>query len=87
LPTKLVRKGHKNEQERLPSGTSINTYAREIQTFFKWMAKEAIIPADPLAAVRIPRKPKTLPKIYSEQGLVLLACGFLEKLNMTKGMR
>ena len=70
LPTKPVWKGLKNEQTRLLSGTSINTYARETQTFFKWLAEEKIIPADPLAAVRIPRKPKTLPKIYSEQDLV-----------------
>jgi site-specific recombinase XerD len=70
LPTRPVWKGLKNEQVRLLSGTSINTYAREAQTFFKWMAEEKIIPADPLAAVRIPRKPKTLPKIYSEQDLV-----------------
>jgi site-specific recombinase XerD len=34
------------------------------------MADEKIIPTDPIAAVRIPRKPKTLPKIYSEQDLV-----------------
>ena len=70
LPTKPVWKGLKNEQARLLSGTSINTYAREVQTFFKWLADEKIIPTDPLAAVRIPRKPKTLPKIYSEQDLV-----------------
>ena len=70
LPTKPVWKGLKNEQARLLSGTSVNTYARAIKTFFKWMADEKIIPADPIAAVRIPRKPKTLPKIYSEQDLI-----------------
>ena len=70
LPTKPVWKGLKNEQARLLSGTSINTYAREVQTFFNWMADEKIIPTDPLAAVRIPRKPKTLPKIYTEQDLI-----------------
>ena len=70
LPTKPVWKGLKNEQARLLSGTSVNTYAGAIKTFFKWMADEKIIPTDPIAAVRIPRKPKTLPKIYSEQDLV-----------------
>jgi site-specific recombinase XerD len=70
LPTKPVWKGLKNEQARLLSGTSVNTYAREVQTFFKWLADEKIIPTDPMAAVRIPRKPKTLPKIYSEQDLI-----------------
>ena len=70
LPTKPVWKELKNEQARLLSGTSVNTYAGAIKTFFKWMADEKIIPTDPIAAVRIPRKPKTLPKIYSEQDLV-----------------
>ena len=69
LPTKPVWKGLKNEQARLLSGTSVNTYAVAIKTFFKWMADEKIIPADPIAAVRIPKKPKTLPKIYSELDL------------------
>ena len=56
LPTKPVWKGLKNEQARLLSGTSVNTYAVAIMTFFKWMADEKIIPANPLAAVRVPKK-------------------------------
>jgi site-specific recombinase XerD len=70
LRTRHPWRGLKTEQARLLSGTTINTYARAIKTFFKWMADEKIIPTDPIAAVRIPRKPKTLPKIYSEQDLV-----------------
>ena len=53
LPTTPVWKGHQNEQLRVLSGTSVNTYARAVKTFFKWMADEKIIPADPIAAVKI----------------------------------
>ena len=34
------------------------------------MFDEKIIPSDPIAGVRIPQKPKTLPKIYTEADLL-----------------
>ena len=60
LPTKPVWKGLKNEQARLLSGTSINTYAREVQTFFKWMADEKIIPSRPSCRGEDPQETKNL---------------------------
>lgn len=69
LRDRPVWRGLKNEQARHLSGTSINTYARAIKAFFIWLNVEAIIPSNPLAAVLAPRKPKTLPKVYSEKDL------------------
>ena len=54
------------EQQGKLSGTSINSYARAVKTFFKWLNAEGIITGDPLEAVPAPRKPKTLPKVFSE---------------------
>ena len=62
-------RGLKNEQARRLSGTSINTYARAVKAFFNWLNAEGIIADNPLAAVPAPRKPKTLPKVYSEKDL------------------
>jgi site-specific recombinase XerD len=61
--------GLKTEQARHLSGTSINTYARTVKAFFNWLKAEGIIADNPLAAVPAPRKPKTLPKVYSEKDL------------------
>jgi site-specific recombinase XerD len=62
-------RGLKTEQARHLSGTSINTYARAVKAFFNWLKAEGIIADNPLAAVPAPRKPKTLPKVYSEKEL------------------
>jgi integrase/recombinase XerC len=62
-------RGLKKEQARHLSGTSINTYARAVKASFNWLKAEGIIADNPLAAVRVPRKPKTLPKVYSEKDL------------------
>ncbi len=51
------------------SGTSINTYARAIKTFYSWITEQGLISANPLAPVKIPKKPKTLPKVYTEPEL------------------
>jgi integrase/recombinase XerD len=59
----------KTEKPRRLSGTSINTYARSVKTFFHWLNTEGIITNNPLTAVPAPRKPKTLPKVYSEKDL------------------
>ena len=58
--------GPENEKQRRLSGTSINTYTRAVKTFFNWLIAEGIITENPLAAVPAPRKPKTLPKVFSE---------------------
>ena len=59
LPNHRIREGFNNEQPWPISGTTINTYARAVQTFFSWLASEEIIPANPIARVKIPKKPKT----------------------------
>jgi site-specific recombinase XerD len=69
LRDRTVWRGLNNEQARHLSGTSINTYARAIKTFFNWLNVEGIIDNNPLAAVSIPRKPKTLPKVFSEKDM------------------
>jgi site-specific recombinase XerD len=69
LRDRPVWRGLNNEQAHRLSGTSINTYARAIKAFFIWLHAEAIIPSNPLATVPAPRKPKTLPKVYSEKDL------------------
>jgi integrase/recombinase XerC len=61
--------GLKGEKGRRLSGTSQNTYARAVKAFFDWLKAEDIITNNPLAAVPAPRKPKTMPKIYSENEL------------------
>ena len=61
--------GLKGEKGRLLSGTSQNTYARAVKAFFGWSKAEGIIANNPLAAVPAPRKPKTVPKVYSENEL------------------
>jgi site-specific recombinase XerD len=63
-------RGLKTEQARHLSGTSINTYARAVKAFFNWLKAEDIIADNPLASVTIPRKPKTLPKVYSEKDMI-----------------
>jgi site-specific recombinase XerD len=61
--------GLKGEKGHRLSGTSQNTYARAVKAFFGWLKAEDIITNNPLAAVPAPRKPKTMPKIYSENEL------------------
>jgi site-specific recombinase XerD len=62
-------RGLKTEQARHLSGTTINTYARALKAFFNWLKAEGIITDNPLASVPAPRKPRPLPKVYSERDL------------------
>jgi site-specific recombinase XerD len=61
--------GKKGEIGRLLSGTTQNTYGRAVKAFFSWLKAEGIIANNPLAVVAAPRKPKTVPKVYSEKEL------------------
>ncbi len=67
-----VRNHPTHEQEHKVGLTSINTYARAIKSFWSWLEEEGIIAANPLASVKTPKKPKTIPKIYTEQELKAL---------------
>jgi integrase/recombinase XerD len=51
------------------SGTAVNTYARGVKAFFSWLKAEGIIAVNPLASEPAPKKPRTLPKVYSESEL------------------
>lgn len=61
--------GKKGQIGQKLSGTSQNTYARAIKAFFSWAKAEDIIAKNLLLEVAPPRKPKMLPKVYSENEL------------------
>lgn len=54
------------EKERKLSGNTINTYSRAIKAFWNWLKQRGIIAENPLESVPNPKKPKTIPKVYSE---------------------
>jgi site-specific recombinase XerD len=49
------------------SATTVNTYVRAIKGFWSWFEQEGIIKTNPLAAVRAPKLPKRLPKVFNEE--------------------
>ncbi len=51
------------------SRNSVSNYVRGVKSFYSWLAREKIIDENPLAAVPVPKLPKLLPKIYSEEEL------------------
>jgi len=67
-----VRNHPAHGQEHKVGPTSINTYARAIKSFWSWLEEEGIITANPLVSVKTPKKPRTIPKIYTEQELKAL---------------
>jgi len=56
----------KQSQNKL-TGTSINTYARAIKSFWAWLKQAGLIEANPLAAVAAPKIPKTISVVYSDE--------------------
>jgi len=66
LRDKHAYAGLSAQKERKISSTSINTYARAIKSFWGWLEREGLIKENPLALVQSPKKPRTIPKIYSE---------------------
>lgn len=69
LRQRPLQHGFKKGNLRPLSGTSINTYARGIKAFFSFLKSENIITVNPLATEPAPKKPKTIPKVYSESDL------------------
>jgi site-specific recombinase XerD len=69
LKDRPLWEGKKGQASQTLSATSINTYTRAVKAFFSWAASEGIIANNPLAEVPAYRKPKTLPKIYTEDEL------------------
>ena len=69
LKQKPVVTGKKEQSGKKLSGTSINTYVRAIKSFWNWMLANNIIKTNPLNEVAIPKKPKKLPKIISDDEL------------------
>jgi len=64
-----IRRGPTQEKEHKLSPTSVNTYARAIKSFWSWLEQEGLIKQNSLALVQAPKKPKTIPQVYSEEEL------------------
>jgi site-specific recombinase XerD len=47
----------------------VNTYARGVKAFFRWLKTEGIITVDPLSSEAAPKKPRTIPRVYSDSEL------------------
>jgi site-specific recombinase XerD len=62
-------RGYQSGNPRKLSGTSVNTYARAVKAFFSYLVEDKIITVNPLALEPAPKKPKTIPKVYSESEL------------------
>jgi site-specific recombinase XerD len=58
-----------NRRKRTLSPTSINTYVRAIRAFWGWLEREGTISTNPFSSVKPPKKPRLLPRIYSEEQL------------------
>jgi len=59
-------------QKRALSPETIATYVRSIKNFFAFLAREKIIPANLIAAVRVPRTPERIMPILTEAEIVSL---------------
>ena len=66
LRTRPLWQGLRIEKQRNLSPATINTYARTIKTFFKWLQKENYIAVNPLASVPTPPVGQRVSKAYSE---------------------
>ena len=53
-------------QKRALSPETIATYVRSIKNFFAFLAREKIIPTNPIATVRVPRTPERVMPILTE---------------------
>jgi site-specific recombinase XerD len=73
LHERPAKTGHKRGKTHLLSGTTINSYARNVKAFFSWLNKQGIIDINPLATVSPPRKPKTIPKVFREGELITIS--------------
>lgn len=73
LRNRRARQSSGKESARNLSGTTVNTYARVVKTFFAWLSEEKLITENPLAAIPAPRKPKTIPKVYRESELMTVS--------------
>jgi len=69
--------GQVQEQDgKLLSQTSVNSYVRGIKQFWSWLKAQDIVAENPLAAVKAPKLPQRLPKTLSpeEVASVVKAC-------------
>ena len=66
LRTRPVWQGLKTEQQRNLSNATINTYARTVKTFFRWLKNESFIAENPLESVQTPPIGERMSKAYSE---------------------
>ncbi|MCK9357596.1 MAG: tyrosine-type recombinase/integrase [Dehalococcoidia bacterium] len=66
--------GQAQEQEgKLLSQTSVNTYVRGIKQCWSWLKAQDVIAENPLAAVKAPKLPQRLPKTLSPEEVAAVA--------------
>jgi integrase/recombinase XerD len=69
LRNKLTWANCPDRKKKPLSPTTINTYARGVRAFWGWLKAEQIIDPNPLAAVKAPKLPRRIPKVYTEDQL------------------
>ncbi|MFC1952780.1 tyrosine-type recombinase/integrase [Chloroflexota bacterium] len=78
LRTRPAWQGLITEKQRNLSNSTINTYARTVKTFFKWLKDESIITENTLESVKTPPIGEKVSKAYSEEQMkVVLAASSL----------
>ena len=75
LRTRPVWQGLRTEKQRNLSGTTINTYARTIKTFFRWLKNEHFITENNLESVLTPPTGEKVSKAYSEDQMKAVLAG------------
>ncbi len=69
LRSKMVWDGIHPQKNNKLSPVTVNTYARGVKAFWRWLQVEAIIVNNPLAGISAPNIPRKLPRIFSEDAL------------------
>jgi len=73
LRSRHARLGSGRESNRLLSGNTVNTYGRNVKTFFAWLYEMEITTNNPLAKIRAPKKIQKVSTIYSEKQLLAVS--------------
>jgi len=69
LKNRLSWPGCPERRKKPLSPVSINTYVRALRAFWSWLQRDGIIDNNPFAAVRPPKKPRLMPRVYTEEQL------------------
>lgn len=57
------------QQETRLSGHTVNAYARGLQSFWAWLRREDLVEANPFDHMKIPKPPKKIPPIFTDDQL------------------